>query len=337
MKQLATLAVVSVVLISLAGSVGAQSGRALTIEDYYKIKSVGDSQISPNGKWVAFTLSTRIEEDNTTAIETFVVPADGSSAPRRITHEGRSVATPRWTDDGMLQYSLNAKVNSAIFLGGDTPQPRPRTDAALFKVNVDDPNATPATTTAAAAGVLSADGKWRAQARDLPRAPVAEVTGTDFEKRHATRFKGRTFDWMRFQQDGQDYPTLDPRTRPAAEIAITAVEGGQPKTITTLGMRAANVAWHPNGTTIAFTADDMWQNEQAYEQPDIYIVSTRGDVKRLTNDGYVWSSLSYSPDGQFLASASADGTVRFYTNATNITIIRALSTRAMGEIVSIES
>jgi prepilin-type N-terminal cleavage/methylation domain-containing protein/prepilin-type processing-associated H-X9-DG protein len=33
----------------------------------------------------------------------------------------------------------------------------------------------------------------------------------------------------------------------------------------------------------------------------------------------------------------ADGTVRFYTNATNITIIRALSTRAMGEIVSIES
>ena len=308
MKQLATLAVVSVVLIILAGSVGAQSGRALTIEDYYKIKSVGDSQISPNGKWVAFTLSTRIEEDNTTAIETFVVPADGSAAPRRITHEGRSVATPRWTDDGMLQYSLNAKVNSAIFLGGDTPQPRPRTDAALFKVNVDDPNATPATTTAAAAGVLSADGKWRAQARDLPRAPVAEVTGTDFEKRHATRFKGRTFDWMRFQSDGQDYPTPDPRTRPAAEVAIAAVEGGQPKTITSLGMRTANLAWHPNGSAIAFTADDTWQNEQAYEQPDIYTVTTGGDVKRLTNDGYVWSSLSYSPDGQFLLSERTFGT-----------------------------
>ena len=37
-------------------------------------------------------------------------------------------------------------------------------------------------------------------------------------------------------------------------------------------MRAANVAWHPNGSTIAFTADDGWQNEQAYEQPDIYTV-----------------------------------------------------------------
>ena len=84
MKQLATLAVVSVVLINLAGSVGAQSGRALTIEDYYKIKSVGDSQISPDGKWVAFTLSTRVEEDNTTAIETFVVPADDPGGVTRL-------------------------------------------------------------------------------------------------------------------------------------------------------------------------------------------------------------------------------------------------------------
>jgi hypothetical protein len=55
--------------------------------------------------------------------------------PRRITHEGKSVATPRWTDDNMLQYSLNAKVNSAIFLGGDAP-PRERGSSALFKVAV---------------------------------------------------------------------------------------------------------------------------------------------------------------------------------------------------------
>ena len=308
MKLVATIAAACIALTLPSSSLVAQSQRALTIEDYYKIKTVGDAQISPDGKWVAFTLSTRVEEDNTTTTDTFVVPADGSAAPRRITHEGKSVATPRWTDDNMLQYSLNAKVNSAIFLGGDTPQPRERGSSALFKVAVDSPSATPVSVTASPAGVLSADGKWRAQARELPRAAAAEVTGTDFEKRHATRFKGRTFDWMRFQSDGQDYPTPDPRTRPAAEIAITAVEGGQPKTITTLGMRAANVAWHPNGSAIAFTADDTWQNEQAYEQPDIYTVTTSGDVKRLTNDGYVWSSLSYSPDGQFLLSERTFGT-----------------------------
>src|SRR6186997_1407403 len=133
MKLVATLAAAWLVLAVPSSTVVAQSasGRALTIEDYYRIKSVGDAQISPNGKWVAYALTTRVEDDNTNAIDTFVVPADGSAPPRRITHEGKSVASPRWTDDNLLQYSLNAKVNSAIFLGGDTPQPRSRGDSAL--------------------------------------------------------------------------------------------------------------------------------------------------------------------------------------------------------------
>ena len=303
------LALVAAVCIAFTTSVQGQAprGRALTIEDYYRIKTVGDPLISPNGKWVAFTLSTRVEEDNTNAIETYVVPADGSAAPRKITHEGRSVAAPRWSDDSQLQYSLNARVNSAVFIGGDAPKPRPETTAS-YKVSVDDPNATPMAVRATPGGVLSADGTMRALARDLARAPVPEVTGTDFEKRHASRFRGRTFDWMRFQQDGQDYPTPDPRLRPAAEITLTEADGGNARTITSLGLRPSNVTWHPSGSSIAFTADENWKNEQVYESPDIYTVSTSGDVKRLTNDGYVWSSLSYSPDGQFLLAERTFGT-----------------------------
>lgn len=308
MKKVTSLVFVCFVLMTLSGSVGAQLGRRLTIEDYYRIKSVGDAQMSPNGNWVAFTVTTRIEEDNTSAIETYVVPVDGSSAPRKITHDGGNVATPRWTDDNWLQYALNAKVTSAVFIGGDSPAARPQTNLGIFKVAVDAPGAVPVAATPTQAGWLSADGKWRALVRDLPRAPVAEAEGTDFEKRHDARFKGRQFDWMRFQSDGQDYPTPDPRTRPAAEIFILGTDGGQPKAITSLGMRAANVAWHPNGNLLAFTADDGWRNEQAYEQPDIYTVTTTGEVKRITNDGYVWGSLSYSPDGQFLLSERTFGT-----------------------------
>jgi hypothetical protein len=40
----------------------------LTIEDYYKIKSVGDPQISPNGMG-GLHAETRVEEDNTSTIE----------------------------------------------------------------------------------------------------------------------------------------------------------------------------------------------------------------------------------------------------------------------------
>src|SRR5687767_2280808 len=171
MKLVATFAA-CIVLTFPSSSLVAQAPRALTIEDYYKIKTVGDAQISPSGRWIAYTLSTRIEDDNTTAIDTFVVAADGSSAPRRITHDGKSVATPRWTDDNLLQYSLNAKVNSDVFLGGPPPQPRIRMEATVFKVAVDTPNATPVSAIASPAGAPSVDGKWRAQARELPRAPA---------------------------------------------------------------------------------------------------------------------------------------------------------------------
>jgi dipeptidyl aminopeptidase/acylaminoacyl peptidase len=290
--------------------------RALKIEDYYKIKTIGEPQISPNGKWVAFTVSTKNEEDNTTSIETYVVPADGSAQPRKIEHEGRNVANPRWTDDSMLQYGLNARVNSAIFLGsvgmGEPLEPqrgRGGNQGELWKVSLDTANATPVQAQPRPAGaILSFDGKWIAEAKDRPRTASIVAYASDFEKRHMERFKGKQFDWMRFQQDGQEFPTPDPRLRPAAEITITPVGSGAPKELTSLGLRPANLAWHPNGTMIAFTAEENWKSEQYYENPDIYTVTTDGKVTRVTNDGYVWSSLAYSPDGKFLLARRTFGT-----------------------------
>jgi len=308
MKRIATLTIAGIVFVQF-GAHGLQSGRALTIEDYYRIKTIGDVSISPDGTRVTYTQSTRIEEDNTTAIETYVVNLDGSNA-RRITHAGANVANPRWTDDNLLSYSPNARINSAVFIGpgGPTDSPAPRPNASRFKVAVDVPNVEPQAAPPAAPGVVSADGKWMAQAKDGPRATPEELSGTEFEKRHLTRFKGRTFDWMRFQQDGQEYPTPDPRLRPAAEINVSPVAGGTAAQLTRLGLRPANLAWHPNGSLIAFTADEGWRNEQSYESPDIYTVTTGGQVNRLTTDGYVWSSLAYSPDGQFLLAERTFGT-----------------------------
>ena len=306
MKKLVTLVIVSIAF-SVSASGQAPRGRALTIEDYYRIKTVGDPQISQNGRWVTYTVTTRIEDDNANAIETYVVATDGSAPPRRIVHDGRSVASPRWTDDGLLQYTLNARTNSAVFVGGDQPRSKPE-PAARFAIAVDVSNAAPVSAAEQPAGVVSHDGKWRVLAKDLPRTPAPELTATEFEKRHASRFKGRSFDWMRFQQDGQDYPTSDPRLRSAAEITVTALDGSAARSLTTLGLRPANVAWHPNGTTIAFTADENWKNEQAYESPDIYTVTTQGVVTRRTTDGYVWSALAYSPDGQFLLAERTFGT-----------------------------
>lgn len=51
---------VSFALLAVPGLAHPQ-GRALTIEDYYRVKTVGASHLSPDGRWVAFTVATRIE------------------------------------------------------------------------------------------------------------------------------------------------------------------------------------------------------------------------------------------------------------------------------------
>lgn len=63
---------------------GAQtSHRALTIEDYYRIKTIGSPALSDDGQTVTYTLATRVESDNSTKTETWVVSTDGRGEPKR--------------------------------------------------------------------------------------------------------------------------------------------------------------------------------------------------------------------------------------------------------------
>src|SRR6188508_1462981 len=69
----------------LAGvSLQGQTKRPLAIEDYYKVLSVTSPQISPDGKTVRFSVTTRVEADNSTKTETFTVPADASAPPAKV-------------------------------------------------------------------------------------------------------------------------------------------------------------------------------------------------------------------------------------------------------------
>ncbi|HEX7779511.1 MAG TPA: hypothetical protein VF424_09750, partial [Vicinamibacterales bacterium] len=93
----------------VAGSIGvgaqAPAKRALTIEDYYRVQSVGGPQFSPDSRWILFSVSTRVETDQATKSESYVVPTDASAQPRRIQHEGNDVTAASWTSAGRLQYT----------------------------------------------------------------------------------------------------------------------------------------------------------------------------------------------------------------------------------------
>ena len=61
-----------------------ETRRALAIEDYYRVLTVTNPQISPDGQTVRFSVTTRVEADNSTKTETFTVATDGSAAPVKV-------------------------------------------------------------------------------------------------------------------------------------------------------------------------------------------------------------------------------------------------------------
>jgi dipeptidyl aminopeptidase/acylaminoacyl peptidase len=284
------------------------SGRALKIEDYYRVQTIGNASFSPNGTWVTYTISTRLEEPdaNSSRADAWLVPSDASAEPRRVQHTGKDVANPSWAEDGWLQYVVEGQRWKT---DPDQPSAAPMLVAGVG----------PAATGRAGRGggrggnasTPSADGKWEAATVDGPPKIDKPEYATDFEKRHQERFKGVIFDWKDFQRDGAEFPAPNPVAQPGQQIVVRSrpvSPAGTPRVLVDMDLRPTNLAWHPNGQTIAFTADPDWRNELKYSSPDLWTVTIEGKVTRLTNDAYVYGDVGYSPDGQYLSYSRSFGT-----------------------------
>jgi len=286
------------------------AGRALTIEDYYRIQSVAGPAIAPGARWVLFTVSTRIEEDNSTRTETWLVPADGSSAGRRILHYGRDVNAARWTEADRLEYAVD---RDRWTIDPAAPGRPPVQVSAPRAAGVRGGRGGRGGGAGSGegqqpAGIASPDGRWIAAVVDTPQPPRNTAPGSDFERRHEDRFKGAIFDWKDFQRDGQPFPAPNLRGRPAAQIVLTPSAGGERKVLVDLDLRPTGLAWHPDSTRLVFTADPDWRDELKYESPDLWLVTVDGQVTRLTDDGHVYSDAGFSPDGRYLSYVSDPGT-----------------------------
>ena len=263
-----------------------QPRRALQIEDYYRIQTVGSPSISPDGRWVTYSVATRVEDDNSTRTEHWVVPTTGTGTPHRLLHYGRDITNPRWGDDSRIVYSADRAEWAIDPERAPAAPPEPRTRTA--------PGTIPA-------------GDSMITLRDRPQPASAPAAATDFERRHQERFKGAIFDWKDFQRDGQPFPAPNLRIRPAADIVIRKPDGSE-QVITAGDVRPGAIAASRDGSRIVFTADPDWRDELRYESPDLWLADATGKVTRLTDDGNVYSSPEFSPDGQWIAFVRDPGT-----------------------------
>jgi len=267
------------------------------LEDYYRIRNLRGLLLSPNGRWVAYALSLPVEETNSDLHEVWMVATDASSPPRHVLHQGEEVRAPRWTPEGRLLYLADGPWS----IDPGAPDAPPRREVLPADM-----------------GNVSPDGLWTASLRDVPSEDGARgPTLSPFEERHEERFRGVEFDWLDFQRDGAGFPVPDPTAEPPQEIELLpaggaeAVAGETPaasRALTDLRLRPSRPVWHPSSGALAFTADPDWQDELRYGRPDVFMVTVQGEVIRVTDDGWSYSSVGFSPDGAFLSYVGGFGT-----------------------------
>ena len=77
----------------------AAAARPLRPEDVFALKEVADPQLSPEGKWVAYTVTTMDAKEDESDTDIYMAPFAGGPA-LRLTASKKAEKSPRWSPDG---------------------------------------------------------------------------------------------------------------------------------------------------------------------------------------------------------------------------------------------
>ncbi|MDH5759253.1 MAG: S9 family peptidase [Gemmatimonadota bacterium] len=323
------------VVLSFAGTAAqdAATGRAFTPEDWYRLHTLSSPAVSPDGRWVAFTVTTVAEADNRRHSEVWMAATEGGE-PTRLTSPGSESSNPRWSHDGSYLFFTSRRQ------GGEGNTWALRMDRSpsgeAFQVK-DQPEGSVPTRGAFAV--------WTEDSSDDDDTPEDESGREDPFRRMApmarppfgslttpvdpARFDGRHIVDFPYKRNG---PGFSPNRREAREWNPTQIWrqafGDTAKTrITDTRYSHRGAVVSPDGRWIAFTADpdlrpdsavtaerdsiarlpyDAARDEAPRNDADIFVIPVDGGTPRrvTTMDGSE-GRLVWSPDSRQIAFVSS--------------------------------
>jgi dipeptidyl aminopeptidase/acylaminoacyl peptidase len=256
-----------------------------------QLKRVGDPQISPDGKWVAFSVQTIDVAANKKPSAVYVVPLAGGE-PKQISANNESAQRPRWSPDSKrLAWISDRNGSSQIWLADpDGANPKQVTtlsteaDGHIF--SPDGKNFVFTSEVFPTCGADDACNKKELEAEKSDKVKARIYTGLLY--RHWTRWQGqRRSHILTVPVNGGAVKDLTPGPREVPPFSL----GG-----------ADDYDIAPDGTEVCFSmnADAV---PATSTNSDLYVVPISGAEapRKITINPGSDANPKYSPDGKYLA------------------------------------
>jgi dipeptidyl aminopeptidase/acylaminoacyl peptidase len=278
----------------LVAAVGIQAQtpekHAITFDDLIKMHRISAPEISRDGKWVAYSMSTPDMEANRGTSNIWIVPAAGGE-PIQLTQSGKDSA-PAWSRDGKELAFLSSRDGIS----------------QIYVLSMDGGEAKKITTLSTGVDLF----KWAPDGKSFAFTSSVYIDCKDDacnskrdEEKEKSKVKARIYDhllyrhwdhWSEGKRSHLFVETADGSSAardltPSANYDIPPDERGS----------AADISFSPDGKEICFTAvtDKM---EAASTNGDLFLIpTTGGEPKKITNNPGFDGNPVYSPDGKYIA------------------------------------